>query len=245
MTAAYALTHCANPHPHRPPPHTHVGYWNIRGLAHPIRNLLAYLEVPYTEDVYELGGAPEYSREGWTSVKPTLPLEFPNLPYLFDGDVKLTQSCTILRYLARTHGAGKGLYEGTPAALAEVDLVLDQTVDMRTAVTRTAYGAMPFDTLRDTVLPAFLVGFEALFTRDGRTFAAGGSLTIADFALHEVLEEIVDMYADLAPTTPAFATYPAIAAYVARFEAVPAIAAYRARPDYIARPYNNKQAAWK
>ena len=31
-------------------------------------------------------------------------LEFPNLPYYIDGDVKLTQSSAILRHIAREHG---------------------------------------------------------------------------------------------------------------------------------------------
>jgi len=30
-----------------------LGYWKMRGVAQPIRFLLAYLEVPYVEKVYE------------------------------------------------------------------------------------------------------------------------------------------------------------------------------------------------
>jgi glutathione S-transferase len=33
-----------------------------------------------------------------------LGLDFPNLPYLFDGDIKLTQSNAILRHVARRIG---------------------------------------------------------------------------------------------------------------------------------------------
>ena len=40
------------------------------------------------------------------------------LPYLIDGDVKLTQSNAILGYIARKIGIGKGaLYPGPPLLL--------------------------------------------------------------------------------------------------------------------------------
>ena len=35
-------------------------------------------------------------------------LEFPNLPFYVDGDVKLTQSPAILHYLAKKHGLAGG-----------------------------------------------------------------------------------------------------------------------------------------
>ena len=49
---------------------------------------------------YECGDAPEYSRETWTDAKFNLGLDFPNLPYLFDGETKLTETLAIHRYLA-------------------------------------------------------------------------------------------------------------------------------------------------
>ena len=40
-----------------------LGYWNIRGLAHPIRYLLEYAEHPYEEVLYEQGGPPNFSSQ--------------------------------------------------------------------------------------------------------------------------------------------------------------------------------------
>ena len=40
----------------------------------------------------------------WAKDKFNLGLDFPNMPYYIDGDVKLTQSMAVLRYLARKHG---------------------------------------------------------------------------------------------------------------------------------------------
>ena len=49
---------------------------------------------------YEAGPAPDFDRSAWTDVKFTLGMDFPNLPYLFDGELKLTETNAIHRYLA-------------------------------------------------------------------------------------------------------------------------------------------------
>ena len=69
-----------------------LGYWKIRGLAQPLRYLLEYTEHPYQEVMYEQGDAPNFSVECWTSVKNTLGLDFPMIPYLIDdnANTKLT-----------------------------------------------------------------------------------------------------------------------------------------------------------
>ncbi|GAV06452.1 hypothetical protein RvY_16442 [Ramazzottius varieornatus] len=43
------------------------------------------------------------TREAWFEGKTSIGLPFPNLPYLIDGNTKLTQSRAILHYLARKH----------------------------------------------------------------------------------------------------------------------------------------------
>lgn len=77
-----------------------IGYWKIRGLIAPVRYLLEYLGVEYDEDHYETGDGPDFARDHWLSVKPTLGLDFPNLPYLFDGDVKISESSAMFRYIS-------------------------------------------------------------------------------------------------------------------------------------------------
>ena len=69
-----------------------LGYWKIRGLAQPARYMLAYVGADYNNEMYEQGDGPEFSREAWMSVKPTMPHQYPNLPYLSDGDVHITES---------------------------------------------------------------------------------------------------------------------------------------------------------
>ena len=81
-------------------PKLKLGYWKIRGLAANIRYQLAYMGQPYDMKEYEMTNGPEFSKKAWLDEKETLGLPYPNLPYLIDGDVKLTETIAIHRYLA-------------------------------------------------------------------------------------------------------------------------------------------------
>ena len=71
-----------------------IGYWDIRGLAEPIRMLLKHLNIEFEEKRYGFGNESEASfpnLDEWLAEKFTLGLDFPNLPYLIDGDFKMTE----------------------------------------------------------------------------------------------------------------------------------------------------------
>jgi glutathione S-transferase len=68
------------------------GYWPVKGLAEYQRWVLAYCKAPYTEKtVTEFGK--------WSQERDSLGLAFPNLPYLIDGDIKITESQAIAFYI--------------------------------------------------------------------------------------------------------------------------------------------------
>ena len=73
-----------------------IGYWNIRGLAAGMRYMMKYMGQEYEMVGYQQGEAPDYDSSCWKDVKFTLGLEFPNLPYLIDGDFKLTETVAIV-----------------------------------------------------------------------------------------------------------------------------------------------------
>ena len=71
-----------------------LGYHQIKGLAEPIRWLLAHLQIDYKETNPD--GDAWYGGE-----KFNMGLDFPNLPYLIDGDFKLTESVAIPEYIIK------------------------------------------------------------------------------------------------------------------------------------------------
>ena len=75
-----------------------LGYWKIRGLGQHLRLLLAYTGLEFKDVQYE-------TPEKWFGEdKPNLAFDFPNLPYLIDGEFKLTESSAIAKYIINKSG---------------------------------------------------------------------------------------------------------------------------------------------
>ena len=74
------------------------GYWGIKALAEPARWLIAYFKLECTQWMCN------EDTEWFGSKNESLGLDFPNLPYLIDGDFKLTESSAIPGYLASKAG---------------------------------------------------------------------------------------------------------------------------------------------
>ena len=84
-----------------------LGYWKIRGLAQYIRHLLSYTETDFQEVQYE-------NQDRWFKQdKENLGFDFPNLPYLIDGDFKLTESSAIAKYIIKRSGKTELLGKNT------------------------------------------------------------------------------------------------------------------------------------
>ena len=98
-----------------------LGYWKSRGVGHICRSLLHYTGADHEEKQYEVGPGPEFNKDSWFSVKFTLGLPFPNLPYIIDGDVKITESLACQRYIC--HKYNPELLGKTLADKANVDMV--------------------------------------------------------------------------------------------------------------------------
>ena len=87
-----------------------VGYWDCRGLAHPIVLLLEFLKKPYELKVppqYLIGPPPDFAKTKWFEAKEDIlkGFDFPNLPYYHDSELnlKLTQTNAIIMHIARTN----------------------------------------------------------------------------------------------------------------------------------------------
>lgn len=217
------------------------GYWKIRGMAQPIRLLLTYAGADWEEDLYEVQRTAEggYDRSQWTNAKAVNKdnLAFPNIPYLVDGDMAITESKAILRYLARKYNiVGKTLQED-----ARSDMLVDTLADAKNAFTRLSYS--PKDKF-DAGLPEYTVNVQRILGQleqfiGDKEFAIGSTIMPADFELYEFL----DVNVLLIPAV--LAQYPRLAAFHKRFEAIPSIAAYKASPAFIEHPINNIHASFQ
>ena len=74
-------------------PKVTLGYWKIRGLGQVARHLLSYTDTEFDEVQYE--NADKWFKED----KVQLGFDFPNIPYLIDGDFKLTESIAVYKYI--------------------------------------------------------------------------------------------------------------------------------------------------
>ncbi|KAL5250186.1 hypothetical protein ACHWQZ_G016046 [Mnemiopsis leidyi] len=171
-----------------------LGYWKIRGLGEPIRLLLAFAQADYEEVAYECGDAPEFDKSCWLDVKFNLGLEFPNLPYLIDGDVKLTQTVAIMHYLSNKYGLAPKELE----VHAQCDMLDHVALDLTMMGVRVFYQPKEqFEAGRAglvTSVKGVLKQFSSFL--GSKPYFAGDSITGTDFLLFET----IDKYTVLEPT---------------------------------------------
>ncbi|KFM68797.1 Glutathione S-transferase Mu 1, partial [Stegodyphus mimosarum] len=211
-----------------------LGYWDIRGLGQSIRFMLVYTETEFEHKKYAFGPAPEYSTDAWLKEKYTLGLDFPNLPYYIDDDVKLTQSIAIMRYLARKHK----LEPETEAEKIRADLVEQQVADFRRSFGKTAYDSS-FKIKKEymKVLPDKLKEFSDYLGKR-LWFASQDKITYVDFMMYEVL------YRHKLIAPDCLNKFQNLKDYFDRFEKLPAIQKYMQSPDYIKWPSHGDNAVY-
>jgi len=198
-----------------------LGYWDIRGLADPIRFLLHYKKVAFEDKRYA------FTSGEWQKDKFNLGLDFPNLPYLFDGDVRITQSTTILRYLAeKYHLDGK-----TPEEKLKVSLVEQQIIDLRWMLIRSCVFEEDLVKARvefSKTAPVQLKLIEK-FLGD-RKFLVGDSLTYVDF----LFSETYDFFRYFVPNV--CKDFPTLKAHQGRILGLPELQGYLTSPTYVRWP---------
>merc|ERR1711915_581101 len=196
---------------------TKFGYWNVQGLGQPCRLALHYVGVEVEDKVWEVpkgNGTILEIKQGseWWPAKEANEwgLDFPNLPYYCDGEVKLTQSDVILRHLGRKNG----LYGCSDADTAMIDMLIDTAKDMKMSL------VLPNVYMRNLNEPGkkeeLCKSQDAKFKQlsdflGSKTFFMGNSVTIADLTLYD----------------------PNIMDYIERFEALPKVKTFLNGPKYM------------
>ena len=209
---------------------TTVGYWKIRGLGASIRYLLTYCGVAYEDVMYEQGDGPEFSREPWMSVKFTLGLDFPNLPYLFDGNMKMTETIPIHKYIADQYKPE--LLGSDPATRAKVNMLSGVVGDLKMAATMPCY----MTGNREDIIKAANDKLPPIVSFMGNNkFLAGDSITYLDFYFWELLELL-----NFVSEGKILDDFPTLKAYHANFECIESLKAVIAQQREL--PFNNKSA---
>lgn len=198
-----------------------LGFWkDVAGLAEPIRLLLEYTETPYQEKNYIF--TLDYS--DWLKEKFTLGLDFPNMPYYIDGDLKLTRQDVILKHLGRKLSL---LGEGERDQ-AMVDQLAAESLDLHKEFRSHVY-RKDFETLIPELMEKMtckLKEYDDLLKKGGKKWMVGDEITIADFTTYEVLRILKAWKSDM------FKELENLNKYMENFERLPTIKAYRQSPRF-------------
>jgi glutathione S-transferase len=190
-----------------------IGYWKgWKGLGERVKLLAEYLHLPYIWKPYVS------EAEDWGKDKATLKTDFPNLPYIIDGDVVMSESAALMHYLA-LKGKREDLLGKNTAQRVEVTTILGVLQDVQSYTGSCLRGQAPWkETWEKQIVPRF----EKISKHLGTKKFICDDLTIADFVLFTHLQ----MHSDLKPDS--FDKLPNLKEYFARFSAIPEIAAYLA-----------------
>jgi glutathione S-transferase len=179
-----------------------LGYWGLKGVAEPIRWLVAYTKAPVTE--YN----PASKEEWFDTKKAQVGGEFPNLPYLIDGDFKLTESSAIPSYIAKKTGhadlVGKNIQD--EARVRQIEGVLG---DIRQNIFKALFGHADEATAKAAVHKAFeatgatAAKFDQLSKFLGAKDYFLGYLTWVDFQFAYVAELTAAVSTSLGVDCPA------------------------------------------
>ena len=200
-----------------------LGYWKIRGLAQYLRHLLSYTETEFQEIQYD-------NQDRWFKEdKLNLGLDFPNLPYLIDGDFKLTESSAIAKYIIKRSGKTDLLGKNTRDQ-GKVDALISVINDALKDI-RGLFWNKDHETLKIELLEKARPKFNYIKDFVGDRQFALGYLTLVDF----VLAENLAYFETLFPSE--HKTYDFWWRIRRNFEELPGVKAYYKRPDAIHGPY--------
>jgi len=209
-------------------------YWALRGLGEPSRLLLRYTETEWTDAAVPL--TDEGMNSWFQEKKANLGLDFPNLPYLLDGDVKLTQSLAVIRYLGRKFGLSP-----SEADIAKGDVFEQYLVEVRTALSKAAYSsADKFEEMKAGFISKLPVRVEevAKFIGAG-PYALGDKITYVDFLALEYLECVAAFSPEHFESGP-------VVDYINRMKDLPALKKFYDSEDctHKSYPFNGPMASW-
>jgi len=181
-----------------------LGYWDIRGLAQPIKMALALGEVKYEYTTYAVNengkddngntkwDASEWHGDGGAKKKLAETVDFINLPYMVHGDVSFAESIACLTYAAELAGHHRNF---TDAQKAKALAFAIQIQNIRNKAVGFFYGfggAAAYDGDDGAITKQYVKDIRAMFKPfnkilDGKSYLLGKGICSADFHLAEMI----------------------------------------------------------
>jgi len=198
----------------------HLTYFESRGRAEPIKFLFADTKTQYKFTAVKSEEWPALKAEAIKDGR----IPFGQLPFLQHGDLAMSQTHSILRYLGRLLGR----YPKTDKEQAVVDMLVDSVEDLR----KDAFVAFVEEKGTPEAIEKFIKnsavkiqGFQTFLGRykEGKHYLTGDEPTIADMTLFDILNRTEKLWA-------ADDKYPLLKAWYARFSAREGIAEFLKGP---------------
>ena len=210
-----------------------VGYWALRGRVEPIHMYLEYKDVPYEKIVYTKDNFQKWLLED----RYTLNIDFPNMPYLIDGDVKLTQTKCILKYLEGKYGS---FYTGDLSHDIQLDTVLETMTDIHEPFGMMCYAdGKKAQRAEKYLCPIVMFKWQCFDEMlQHRKYLTGDNLCVADFALWNLVD-----YHDLFDSK-FLENHKNIRRFKKEFESEPKVDAFLKHPNYKKFPITGWVATW-
>ena len=121
--------------------------------------------------------------------------------------------------------------------------------DYNNAITKTTYNSKTQEELKAKLVSKMEYSMaKTIYFRETlkkQTYITGGTLSVLDFYLSELLEKLIYMQKELETSFVDEDTLDVYKAYVGRFNALEAIRKYRNSNRFEERPFNNTRACWK
>ena len=157
-------------------------------------------------------------------------MEYPNLPYLLDGDVKLTETIAIMQYIAKKYRPS--LLGNSAAEVGRVSMLVDKVHDLKMKATVPCYTTGNAEAIIDECRPLLAKIVECMGESD---WIAGSNLTWLDFFFAELCELLNGISDGLF-----YAEFPTTQAYWDRFICLPNLGeAYSDDTKCMKTPFNN------
>ncbi len=191
-------------------------YFDIRGRAQPIRMLLSYLNVDFSDR--------QVTMQEWESVRSTTP--FKRMPVYTDADAEIPESFAIMNYLGRKYD----LCGHSAAERIRCDVTTEAWRDYGNRIANVFGALSESEEARQRFLkeeqPVLLADLEKYYLENEAraSYWAGDSLTICDFVAFHSIDGVMRQFPSL------LGSYGALERFHEFFAALPGIQAYLESP---------------